>query len=107
MTEVTVNEGPQLTVTIEETAGVETVEVSIPGPPGPPGEQGASGDLTYAHTQELAATLWTVTHNLGKYPSVSVVDSGLNEVVGDVQHINVNSLTVEFTAAFSGAAYLN
>ncbi len=68
---------------------------------------GAAGDLSYTHTQSLASTLWTVTHNLGKRPAVTVVDSGGNEVVGDVTHLDANNLTVTFSVAFGGVAYCN
>ena len=64
-------------------------------------------DKHYVHTQSVAASVWTITHNLDKYPSVTVVDSGENVVVGDVQYIDRNSLTVAFNGAFSGKAYLN
>jgi hypothetical protein len=66
-----------------------------------------SGDKHYSHNQSSASNVWSVTHNLGKFPSISVVDSGKNVVVGDVQYIDANSLTITFTAAFSGKAYMN
>ena len=61
----------------------------------------------YTHTQIAASATWSVTHNLGKFPSVSIVDSGNNIVVGDVEYINSNELTITFNSAFSGKAYLN
>lgn len=66
-----------------------------------------SGDLTYIHDQQTAASVWTVTHNLGKYPSVTVVDSGGNVAVGDIAYTDNNSLTITFSAAFAGKAYIN
>lgn len=108
MTEVIVNEGPRLTVTIEETGGVETVIVSIPGPPGPPGAPGPSGDLSYAFTQSLASASWgPINHALGKFPSVTVVDSANSVVFGNIVYIDENNVTLEFSAPFSGTAYLN
>lgn len=65
------------------------------------------GDLNYTHNQIAASSSWEITHNLGKHPSVSVVDSGGNWVVGDIAYTNENTLTINFTAAFSGKAYLN
>ena len=67
----------------------------------------SGGDKHYTFTQVAAASSWNITHNLNKYPSVSIVDSGNNWVVGDIEYINTNELTVNFTAAFSGKAYLN
>ena len=61
----------------------------------------------YTHTQNTSASVWIVNHNLGKNPAVSIVDTGGNEVIGDVLYININSLTLTFSAPFSGKAYCN
>lgn len=66
-----------------------------------------SGDKTYIHTQGSALDVWTIEHNLGKYPSVSVVDSGGSVVYGNIDYIDNDSLTVTFAAPFGGKAYLN
>ena len=63
--------------------------------------------FSHIHTQTVSSSTWSITHNLNKYPSVSVVDSSNEEVIGEVQHINSNSLTVKFSAPFSGKAFLN
>lgn len=57
--------------------------------------------------QTVASAIWVIEHDLMKYPAVSVVDSGGNEVVGDVQYISTSKVTVTFSAPFSGVAYLN
>lgn len=67
----------------------------------------AGGDKTYVHKQVIASNTWEITHNLYKYPSVSVVDTGGNVVIGDVEYTNLNTLVIKFTALFSGTAYLN
>tara|TARA_B100000780_G_C21126503_1_gene457275 strand:- start:1037 stop:1762 length:726 start_codon:yes stop_codon:yes gene_type:complete len=65
------------------------------------------GDKNFVFTQGTPALVWTVQHDLNKFPSVSVVNS-LNEIVyGKVDYIDKNKLTVTFAAAFSGAAYCN
>lgn len=63
---------------------------------------------TYTHLQSTPAATWTVNHNMNKYPSVSVVTSA-GDIVGgaDVNYIDPNKLTISFSAAFSGKAYLN
>jgi hypothetical protein len=61
----------------------------------------------YVHTQGAPSTTWSVTHNLKFYPNVSIVDSALSHVMGEVTYINENSLTVSFTSAFSGKAFLS
>lgn len=61
----------------------------------------------YRHDQLVASAEWTISHNMGKYPSVSVVDSGDNIVMGDVRYIDENTVSVRFNGVFSGTAYLN
>ena len=61
----------------------------------------------YAYEQTVAAATWSITHNMGKYPSVTIVDSAGSAVVGDVLYIDENTLTVSFTGACLGYAYLN
>jgi hypothetical protein len=68
---------------------------------------GGAVDRHYAHTQSVAASTWIVNHGLGKYPSVTVVDSAGDECLGDVRHNGLNQTTLTFSAAFSGAAYFN
>lgn len=78
------------------------------GPAGPPGPEGpAGGSYSYIHSQDLAAIFWTVAHNIGKYPSVTVVDSGGTVVYGDVEYIDNMNLTIRFSAMFSGKVYCN
>lgn len=63
--------------------------------------------FSHIHTQTVASALWNITHNLGKFPSVSIVDSANEEVIGEVEHVNNNTLNIRFTAAFSGKAFIN
>ena len=64
-------------------------------------------DKNFVFNQNVASDSWYISHNLNKFPSVSVVDSGNNIVIGEVIYINENNLQVLFTAPFSGKAYLN
>jgi hypothetical protein len=64
-------------------------------------------DLNFIYTQPTPSATWNITHDLGKFPSVSVVDSANTQVYGNVDYIDDNSLTLTFTGAFSGKAYLN
>lgn len=61
----------------------------------------------YTHDQIAAASIWDITHNLDRYPSVTVVDTGGNVVVGDVEYLTTSHIRVHFSAEFSGKAYLN
>lgn len=77
------------------------------GPRGEKGEQGESGDLHYKFTQGSAAAVWTIKHDLGKYPIPLVQDSANDEVEGDYEYLNSNEIVLTFSAPFSGVAYLN
>lgn len=65
------------------------------------------GITTYTHAQNSASSRWDIDHGLGRFPSVSIVDSAGSLIYGDVTYNDENSLTVTFTSAFSGKAYLN
>lgn len=65
------------------------------------------GDKSFTFSQITPAATWNITHNLGKFPSVSVVDTANTQVFTDVQYIDNNNLTLTFSAAFAGKAYLN
>lgn len=64
-------------------------------------------DKTYVHNQIVASATWTITHNLGKYANVTIVDSAQTEVYGDKEYQDMNTVVMTFTAAFSGKAYVN
>jgi len=65
------------------------------------------GRVAYTHTQGVASATWTINHNLGFYPNLTVVDSGGTIYEGEITYTNTVSLTVTFSAAFSGKAYLS
>jgi hypothetical protein len=65
------------------------------------------GDKTYTHDQVTPSALWSITHNLNKVPSITIVDSSGREVEGEVEHVNLNSVILSFGASFAGKAYLN
>lgn len=68
---------------------------------------GGGSDLNYVHDQTMASNTWVIPHNLGKHPSVTVLDSAGTYVIGDIQYDNLYTLTLHFSAAMSGKAYLN
>lgn len=65
------------------------------------------GDKTFVYTQAVPSILWTIEHNLDKYPSVSVVNINNVTMYGQVTYIDENNLQIEFSAGFSGKAYMN
>jgi hypothetical protein len=77
------------------------------GATGPPGQAGAGATITFTFTQAAPLNPWTIIHNLGRFPSVTVVDSSGHWVVAEVQYLSSNSLVVSFNAPYAGTAYLN
>jgi len=65
------------------------------------------GDKTFIFVQGVPALVWTVQHNLRKFPSVSVVDTANTGVISQIDYIDNNNLTITNTAQFAGKAYLN
>lgn len=60
----------------------------------------------YVHSQPTSSPVWTISHSLGGRPSVTIVDSAGTVVIGEIQYDSDTQITVTFTAAFSGFAYL-
>ena len=70
------------------------------------------GSITYIHNQSSASDTWVVNHNLHRFPSVTVIDSGNTIVQGAVVYNSNKQLTITFFSggsalSFSGKAYLN
>jgi hypothetical protein len=64
-------------------------------------------DKTFIFNQAVSATTWNIAHNLGKFPSITVVDTGNTAVNGQYDYIDDNNIVLTFTAPFAGKAYLN
>ena len=67
----------------------------------------SQGAPTFEFTQGVPATTWNIQHNLGKFPSVSVINNNNIVINGEVTYINNNNVQLNFSAGFSGKAYLN
>jgi len=67
----------------------------------------SQGAPTFVFTQGVAATTWNIQHNLGKFPSVSVINNNNVVINGEVIYIDNNNVQLNFSAGFSGKAYLN
>lgn len=61
----------------------------------------------YVHDQQVASNSWVVPHSLNKFPSVSIVNTANQVVVGDITYNSLNQLTITFTSPISGKAYIN
>jgi hypothetical protein len=91
----TVTSGEAPAVTITGIAPSQTLNFVLP-----------TGGI-YTHNQGSSSSTWTITHNLGYFPSVTVVDNGNNVVIGDVSYITANQVSISFSASFGGKAYLS
>lgn len=61
----------------------------------------------YVHDQQVASSTWVVPHALNKFPSVSIVNTANQAVVGDITYNSLNQITITFTSQISGKAYIN
>lgn len=131
-TTVEVTRANRRSVVIGGKTNDQVIEVSDPGVAGPPNSltigtvttaTTASATITgvapnqvlnlvypsstrHTHTQGTAATIWTINHALGGFPSVTIVDSAKTVVFGEVNYVSTTQVVVNFTSAFSGYAYL-
>jgi len=62
---------------------------------------------TFVFTQNVPSTTWNITHNLGKFPSITVIDTGNTVVVGEYNYTSNTNVILTFSAGFAGKAYLN
>jgi hypothetical protein len=89
------------TLAVTENITVRGLDVATEG-----GGGGGSG-TTYIHNQGTSSSTWVVDHNLNKFPSVTVIDSGGTNVIGEVIYLTENRIEIYFSAPFAGKAYLN
>jgi len=73
---------------------------SLQGPPGPSSQ-------SYVHDQVVPSDTWTIHHNLGIRPNVTVVDSAGSLQVGEPEYVDANTLVIRYVAAFAGTAYVS
>jgi hypothetical protein len=64
-------------------------------------------DQHFVFNQAIPESTWDITHDMNKHPSVTVVDSGGTEILGDITYLDSNHLLISFTSLCSGKAYLN
>ena len=74
------------------------------GPAGPPGPAGQVAD--YVFTQASPSALWTINHNLGRKPLVSLLTVGGVLMQGDVLHVSDNQVQASFATIVAGTARL-
>ena len=95
------------TIVLTETATGPQGPAGPTGATGPTGADGAAGNnTTVVHDQASASATWTITHNQGRYPSIDIIDSAGNHVIGDIKHNSINQLVATFDNAFAGKAII-
>jgi hypothetical protein len=64
-------------------------------------------DKSFVYEQNMPTNMWTVEHELSKYPAVTVVDTAGSVVDGKVEYLDLNTVQLTFNSAFSGKAYFS
>jgi hypothetical protein len=90
------------------------------GPKGDTGAQGPAGTnaefnvnlVSYKHEQQTPSGTWNITHNLGFYPNIKVMDYTSVNVECEIEYLNINQVRLTFIQAgisilTSGFAYLS
>lgn len=66
----------------------------------------APAQESYHHVQVVAATTWSIMHNLGVYPSsLLVLDSSGNPLEVSSKNISLNQLDIYFATPTMGEAF--
>lgn len=92
---------------------VNDLELTAPGPQGPagadgaPGPAGAAGGSVFEHVQLIAASTWTVPHNLGRRSQVTILDDSHIEVEADVDQSDINTVVVTFPTPQTGTVIVS
>lgn len=70
---------------------------AIPVMFGPAGTAGAVFEQSFT-----ALATWTVNHNMGRNPDITVLNTGGMVVSADVRHNSVNQAVIYFNSPFTG-----
>lgn len=66
-----------------------------------------ANDKHLRFTQFNAESVWTIEHNLDKYPSIQAYNTADERIIGEEKHITQNKLTITFSEPVAGYANLN
>lgn len=77
------------------------------GEQGPQGIPGETQTIAYTHNQTAVSSTWVINHGLTFQPGVQIVDSAGTTIEGVVNYNSSSQLTVQFSVALSGTAYLS
>lgn len=64
--------------------------------------------VRYVHTQTTVSNDWTINHNLGFFPNVTILDndSPPRIIEADIRYLNTSSVRIIMNTSMSGTAYL-
>lgn len=66
-----------------------------------------AGNTNYYATGVVAASSWTIVHNLGYNPSVTIVDASGDLCLGRISYTNNTSLNILFSRNVTGSGYFS
>ena len=61
---------------------------------------------TFRWVQAAPAAVWVINHGLNAFPSVNVLDPLNQELFGQVDYVDDDTLTITFSSPETGVAYL-
>lgn len=87
-------------VVVRDNGSVRIIEIARQGPPGAAGPVGP--EINDFEQSFAAALTWTVNHNLGRLPIVTILTTGNVEMDAQIVHTNNNQFVVHFAAPMAG-----
>ena len=70
------------------------------------GGGGGTGVQTFEFAQNSAASVWTVTHNFGGYPTVLILDQNGQELCAELHYPDEDKVVIVHGQPYTGTAYL-
>lgn len=65
------------------------------------------GGTVYMFEQETPSAHWEIAHSLGnQFPTVLCIDADGNNIFGDVTFVSEDVLTIDFSEALTGKAFI-
>lgn len=64
--------------------------------------------VKFVYTQAEISNEWNITHNLGFFPNITILDNDVPPriIEADIRYLNSNSVKIIMNTAMSGVAYL-
>jgi hypothetical protein len=62
--------------------------------------------VRFVYTQNAPANQWTINHNLGFFPNITILDNQNRLLEVHVEYLNINTARIVMNSACSGTAYL-